>query len=122
MSTENLTLRFGLKENTIEQINSVFAQYPEIEQAILYGSRAKGNYRYSSDIDLTLIGNLTHNQLLQIETAIDDLLLPYKIDLSLRQQIDHAELLEHIERVGQVFYQRGNEDLLQPMTCTTSSR
>jgi uncharacterized protein len=106
MSTESLPLQFGLKPSTIECINRVFAQYPEIEQAVLYGSRAKGNYRRGSDIDLTLIGNLSHNQLLHLETAIDDLLLPYKIDLSLYTQIDNPELLAHIQRVGTVFYQR----------------
>jgi predicted nucleotidyltransferase len=54
MSTESLPLQFGLKPSTIECINQVFAQYPEIEQAVLYGSRAKGNYRRGSDIDLTV--------------------------------------------------------------------
>jgi uncharacterized protein len=105
MSTESLPLQFGLKPSTIECINQVFAQYPEIEQAVLYGSRAKGNYRRGSDIDLTLIGNLSYNQLLRLETAIDDLLLPYKIDLSLYTQIDDPELLAHIQRVGTIFYQ-----------------
>jgi uncharacterized protein len=106
MSTENLTLQFGLRQSIIAEINGVFAQYPEIEQAILYGSRAKGNYRNGSDIDLTLIGDLTYNQLLQVENAIDDLLLVHTIDLSLYRQIDNPELLAHIQRVGQVFYQR----------------
>jgi uncharacterized protein len=104
MSTESLPLQFGLKPSTIEKINQVFAQYPEIEQAILYGSRAKGNYRRGSDIDLTLIGDLSYQQLLHLETAIDDLLLPYKVDLSLYTQIDNPDLLAHIQRVGVVFY------------------
>jgi uncharacterized protein len=104
MSTEALPLQFGLKPSTIERINQVFAHYPEVEQAILYGSRAKGNYRRSSDIDLTLIGDLSYRQLLHLETAIDDLLLPYKVDLSLQTHIDNPELLAHIQRVGVVFY------------------
>jgi uncharacterized protein len=109
MSTENLMRQFGLRESIIEEINGVFAQYPEIEQAILCGSRAKGNYRNGSDIDLTLVGDLTYNQLLRIENAIDDLLLVYTIDLSLYRQIDNPELLAHIQRVGQVFYMRSSE-------------
>jgi uncharacterized protein len=109
MPTENLTRQFGLRESIIEEINGVFAQYPEIEQAILYGSRAKGNYRNGSDIDLTLVGDLTYSQLLRIENAIDDLLLVYTIDLSLYRQIDNPELLAHIQRVGQVFYMRSPE-------------
>ena len=47
-------MRFGLTENTIEQINSVFVTHHEIEQVIIYGSRAKGNYKTGSDLDLTI--------------------------------------------------------------------
>jgi uncharacterized protein len=109
MSTENIT-QFGLKETTIAGLKSVFAHYPEIEKAILYGSRAKGNYRPGSDIDLTLKGDcLTHNQFLRIETEIDDLLLPYKVDVSLHRQIDNDNLLAHIQRVGEVFYQNSKD-------------
>jgi predicted nucleotidyltransferase len=106
MPTENRALSFGLKETTIEKIQGVLARYPEIEKAVLYGSRAKGNYRNGSDIDLTLMGDgLTHNQLLRIEMEIDDLLLPYKMDLSLYRQIENSDLLKHIDRVGITFYQ-----------------
>lgn len=99
--------RFGLKETTIDRINTVFSKYPDIEQAVLYGSRAKGNYRNGSDIDLTLIGDaLSHAQLTRIETQIDDLMLPYSVDLSLFKHIDNANLIDHIQRVGIVFYSR----------------
>lgn len=99
--------RFGLKPHTISAISNIFAWHPEIEQAVLYGSRAKGTHRPGSDIDLTLFGvALTYTQLDRIETEIDDLLLPYTVDLSLYTQIDNADLLNHIQRVGQVFYQR----------------
>lgn len=54
----------------------MFGRFPGIEQAVLYGSRAKGNYRPGSDIDLTLKGDLSHRDLLNIELALDDLLLP----------------------------------------------
>jgi len=99
--------RFGLKECTITAIQSVFKKYPEIEQALLYGSRAKGTHRNGSDIDLTLLGDgLTYSLLNRIETEIDDLLLPYTLDLSLYSSIDNADLLDHIQRVGKLFYQR----------------
>ncbi len=99
--------RFGLKESTIRAIQSAFKKYPEIEQALLYGSRAKGTYRNGSDIDLTLMGDeLTYFLLNRIETEIDDLLLPYTVDLSLYSHIDNAGLLDHIQRVGKLFYQR----------------
>ncbi len=77
-------MRFGLKEATIKQINQVFFIYPQVKSAIIYGSRAKGNYRTGLDIDLTLIGEeLTLHLLHKIELDLDDLLLPYTIDLSI---------------------------------------
>lgn len=98
---------YGLKKETIEKLNSVFIQFPEIDAAILYGSRAKGNYRIGSDIDLTLKGEkLTNSALNSISIKIDDLLLPYMVDISILTQISNPDLVEHIERVGKVFYER----------------
>lgn len=99
--------RFGLKEGAIAEMNGVFAACPELERVILYGSRAMGRYRNGSDIDLTIVGDgVTHAQLLRIANQLDDLLLPYKIDLSLLRQIENPDLLEHIQRVGVVFFER----------------
>lgn len=102
-------MRFGLDNDTIQQIHSVFARYPQVEQAILYGSRAKGNYKNGSDIDLTLIGGeeLTLQILYRIMDEIDDLLLPYTIDLSIFDNISDPDVIEHIQRVGVTFYQKG---------------
>lgn len=98
---------YGLKESIVEQINSIFVNYPSVEQVILYGSRAKGNYKNGLDIDLTMIGNnIKHMELLEIMTKINDLLLPYSIDLSIYHKINNSNLQEHINRVGKIFYQR----------------
>ncbi|AHL76123.1 DNA polymerase [Stutzerimonas stutzeri] len=95
----------GLSEKDVQSIRDTLRRFPNISEAILYGSRAKGNYRPGSDIDLTLKGDeLTHHELLDIELALDDLLLPYKIDLSLHHQLDNPQLLDHIARVGRMFY------------------
>jgi len=100
-------MRYGLSEQTIEKICGVFARHPAIDKAVLYGSRAKGNFKPGSDIDLALFGDsLTSREFGIIDEELDELLLPYQIDLSLINQIDHAKLREHIERVGVVFYQR----------------
>ncbi len=97
----------GLSAQTVEAIQQLFMRFPAIEEALLYGSRAKGNYRPGSDIDLTLKGeHLTYQDLLDIELALDDLLLPYKIDLSLHRHLDNPALIEHIDRVGKQFYSR----------------
>lgn len=103
---------FGLKDNHIRTLKACFKKYPKIETVIVYGSRAKGNYRPGSDIDLTIIGNnIAFSELLKLENEIDDLLLPYKIDLSIKGDIANADLISHIDRVGKVFYSK--EDLMQ---------
>lgn len=103
-----MTLRFGLKDSTIEKICGVFANYPQVEKAVLYGSRAKGNYKNGSDIDLTLHGSadLTCSVLYRIMDDLDDLLLPYTIDLSIFNDISDADVVEHIQRVGVTFYEK----------------
>lgn len=103
-------LRYGLKPDVIERMNAVFAAFPDVAQVILYGSRAKGDFKRGSDIDLCLVGDgLSMPTLLKIDTELDDLLLPYKIDLSIRGHIDNTALLSHIERVGICFYRRTKE-------------
>ncbi len=102
-------MKYGLDDSVIEKICSVFARFPVLEKAVLYGSRAKGNYREGSDIDLTLYGDdLSEHDLFNIADALDDLLLPYMFDLSIFSNLDHAKLREHIERVGIVFYKKGD--------------
>jgi len=105
---------YGLKDIHINKIQSVFANYSNIEKAILYGSRAIGNFRNGSDIDLTLIGeNLDLSSLFKIENDIDDLLLPYKTDISIFQKIENPELVDHINRVGKVFYEKSVSSSLE---------
>jgi uncharacterized protein len=104
--------QFGLKLATINKILGVFEHYPEVESAILYGSRAKGNYRNGSDIDLTLTGEqLTYRILGRIEDEIDDLLLPYLFDISIFSHIEDPDVVDHINRVGIPFYQRQVDSL-----------
>ena len=97
---------FGLTEQDRKKIVAVFHQFPEVEHVVIYGSRAKGNYRPSSDIDLTVMNTLNWQTFTAIEGALDDLLLPYQIDLSLYNQIDNPDLIEHIQRVGIAFYNK----------------
>jgi uncharacterized protein len=100
-------MNYGLEEKILQQIVAVFKNFPEIDKAIVYGSRAKGNFRPASDIDLTLEGeNLSPDLLNKLSWELDDLLLPYTFDLSLHKQITQQDLLDHIERVGKEFYIR----------------
>ena len=80
-----------------------------MEQALVYGSRALGRQRPASDIDLTLIGPaISFSTLVQIEAELDDLLLPWMIDLSRLGDLSHPPLRYHIKQVGQVLYCRGD--------------
>src|SRR6266496_974243 len=100
-------MNHGMTSETVNRIRSVFAHFPEVEKAVLYGSRAKGNYKRGSDIDLTLFGSGLNTSILsQIDSALDDLLLPYKIDISILANISHSDLIDHIRRVGVVFYEK----------------
>ena len=106
-SQPQATQRFGLPETAILAIQQVLAAHPEVEQAIVYGSRALGRQRPASDIDLTLRGaEISSSTLAQIEAELDDLLLPWMIDLSRLADLSHPPLLDHIARVGQVLYGR----------------
>lgn len=106
-------MQYGLTDATIQSICNVLARYPQVERAILYGSRAKGTYKRGSDIDLTLQGTkeLTLDVLYSILNDIDDLELPYTIDVSLFEDIHDPALLDHIRRRGQVFYEKEQEKL-----------
>ena len=102
-------MKYGLPQSAIQKINVALSRYPQIDKAILYGSRAKGNYKNGSDIDLTLHGSadLTLNVLYKIMDDLDDLLLPYIIDLSIFNTIHDPNVIEHIQRVGFTFYEKG---------------
>ena len=97
---------FGLPPATLEAIRRILAEVPAVKKAVIYGSRAKGTYRPGSDIDLTLFGDgLDLDTLGQIATRLHESPIPYQVDLSIVELIDHAGLREHIQRVGQPFYE-----------------
>ena len=97
-------LRFGLKPEVIDALRTVFLQFPEVDSVWVYGSRAKGNHRPGSDIDLTIKlvpgVNASSALLSKIRENLEDLNLIYMIDLSLYCEIENADLIDHIDRVG----------------------
>lgn len=100
-------MEYGLSDIELRKLSELFARYEDIEEVILYGSRAKGNYKPFSDVDISLVGpRLTRSVLNQISLAIDDLLLPYQFDLSIFHKLTNPELKEHIQRVGISIFNR----------------
>lgn len=100
-------MRYGLKEDTIQKIQKVFTNFQEIEQAILFGSRARGKSKLGSDIDFALKGKDLNLFLLnKISLQLENLNTPYVFDLAIYHQIQNPDLLEHIQRVGIIFYSK----------------
>jgi len=99
-------LIYGLDSSTLKKIISVVSGFPEIEQAILYGSRAMGTEREGSDIDLCIKGRASAElNLGQLLSELEDLNLPYFFDISDYHQLNNTDLLAHIDGFGKVVYQ-----------------
>jgi len=98
----------GLLQSDLNIVLSVLGEFPNVKEAILFGSRAKGNFRRGSDVDIALKGE---NLNLEIVTKIsyrlnEETILPYKFDILDYQSINNTKLTEHINRIGISFYKK----------------
>jgi nucleotidyltransferase substrate binding protein (TIGR01987 family) len=94
----------GIPEARVEQLQALFARQPRLEAVWLFGSRAMGRHQPGSDIDLCLEGGLLgHRERLRLMAAVDDLLLPWRVDLVLRHELP-ADLEAHVQRVGRCIW------------------
>jgi uncharacterized protein len=99
-------MRYGLSETDIKLIQDVFAGHSSLDKVILFGSRAKGNFKPGSDIDLALIGsNISFDEFLFLVNQLEELNLPFKIDLIDFKTIKDEAVLDHIKRIGVTFYE-----------------
>ena len=114
---------FGLETMEMDKIIMSIASIDGVDKAVIYGSRAKGNYKPFSDVDISLVGkSLSYSDLLRLHSIIDDLLLPYDIDLNIFDLIQNENLKEHILRCGRVIYESRNKGIVQaPLSTRTSS-
>jgi predicted nucleotidyltransferase len=93
--------KYGLSEFDLNNIISVLKKNSKIQRAILFGSRAKGNFHAGSDIDIALDGeDLKLDDVLNLSIELDNLTLAYKFDLIIFKRILEEKLIEHINRVG----------------------
>ncbi len=101
---------FGLDVDTLRKLRETFARFPRIQKVLLYGSRAKGNYKAGSDIDITLIGKRLslRGTIYPLMAALDELYLPYTFDISIFNQLKDFDFIDHILRVGKTFYRKEN--------------
>jgi predicted nucleotidyltransferase len=95
----------GLNDSDVSIIKGIFNKYPEVESVYLFGSRAKGNFKKGSDIDLAIMNKLPNTSIInRIKDLFEDSSLPYLTDLIYYPEINHPELKDHITRVGIEFY------------------
>ncbi|MBF0155243.1 MAG: nucleotidyltransferase domain-containing protein [Magnetococcales bacterium] len=94
----------GLSEQDLAMMQAVFRQIPAIQTVILFGSRAKGNHRPQSDVDLALVGITDPLQAEEVAETLDRLPMPYRFDVKAWDAIRHPALMEHIRRVGVVIH------------------
>lgn len=100
-------MNYGIDQHSIDAINNICRNISQIERVILFGSRAKGNYKEGSDIDFALVGkNLNLSTLSRIDCLLDELNLPYSFDIVIFNRIENPELIEHIQRAGIIFYEK----------------
>ncbi|MCZ8020512.1 MAG: restriction endonuclease subunit S [Cyclobacteriaceae bacterium] len=114
-------MRFGLEEHIVDSLISVFEEHSKVDKAIVFGSRAKGNYRTDSDIDIAIKGQeLTTDDVIMMSVAFEAEGITYKIDLIDYNNIKEFELKAHIDRVGIELYSRWKEIQLREISTDIS--
>lgn len=92
---------YGLTPNDLKMILSVFKKYPDIKQVFIFGSRAMGNFKPGSDIDIAVKGNVSEEIISLISIELNERLpLPYKFDVLVYSLIENEELKKHIDEYG----------------------
>lgn len=103
---------FGLSQQNIDALCSILSHVPSVHEAIIYGSRARGDYRPQSDIDLALLGeSISSRDLTKMFFMIDDLLLPYTVDLCVLSEVRNEKLVHNIQNEGKVLYKSSSSCL-----------
>jgi len=96
----------GIPEQAQQQLLPLLAGWPQLEAIWLFGSRAMGRHRLGSDIDLCLEApRMSHQDRLRLMAAVDDLLLPWQVDLVLRHELPQ-DLEAHLRRAGHCLWRR----------------
>lgn len=103
-------MKFGLEQHIIDKLIDVFEQHPKVDKALVFGSRAMGNYRPDSDIDIALKGqDLNTDDIIAMSVAFEENGITYNIDLINYHTIKEPDLKDHIDRVKIELYSRWKE-------------
>lgn len=91
----------GLPENVLTQIKDIVFSSASVDDAVMFGSRALGTWKKFSDIDISLKGkNVSHDDLVGIMLKLEELNIPYMVDLNRFVSLTNPALIDHINRVG----------------------
>ena len=103
-------MKFGLSNNVEKIMKKLFGKFSEVDEVIIFGSRAMGNYKKSSDVDIALKGTEINLDIhAKIKYELDEVLpLPYFFDVVNYEDIESLELIEHIDKFGVLFYKKDN--------------
>ena len=98
----------GLRRKDLDGIIAAVEKLPEIETAVIFGSRAKGNFKRASDIDLAIKGSaITDTTVKRLYASLnEESALPYFFDVVHFESIQNDALVEHIIRVGRIVFRR----------------
>jgi predicted nucleotidyltransferase len=101
-------MKFGLKEEDIAYIVAALSKFDEIKKAAIFGSRAKGNYKPGSDVDLAIFGeDISFSTISRLHFILEEESpMPYFFDIVDYTHLVHQELKEHINRVGTTIFER----------------
>lgn len=98
----------GLRESDLEEIIAMVCRFPEIEKAILFGSRAKGNFKPGSDVDLAVVGDrIGFDTVAKLHAMLEEeSSMPYFFDILDYSHVSNQEIREHVDRVGIKLYEK----------------
>lgn len=99
-------MKHGLIKEDIKTLHEIFEKFPEIKEVLVFGSRAMGNHKKGSDVDLVLKGDAKSDISLNIQVIIDDTNLPYFFDIVWYEELTNENLKKHIDEYGKVIYKR----------------
>lgn len=99
---------FGLIEQDIHYIKEALGSLEEVEKAVIFGSRAMGNYKKGSDVDVALIGSgITSETVFRINDQLnEEYPLPYFFDVVAFNELQNEKLKEHIINEGKEIYSK----------------
>lgn len=100
-------MKFGLKGEDLNYIVTEISKFSEIKKAVIFGSRAKGNYKPGSDIDIALFGDeVNFNVLSKLHSLLEDESpMPYFFDILDYTHTINEEIKKHIDWVGIPIYE-----------------